>query len=208
MFNHRGGPIPWPTQTKLSSILSKFLDGDEMQSRSFPNEWSSEFYRKKGLNRDRQGGGSHSSSGYQGRGGQGDKSYQSQGGERQGGGSYNSNGYQGRGGQGDRHHQNQGRGGGGGSRTQLPPQGGAMGRSQQDCHPKIKKMMAPYWEKFGGRVRFNQILEAADVSINDLPAMNKHVKGGRNQLCWLGALGAPRMGAGSSMKKALTWTRP
>ena len=65
-----------------------------------------------------------------------------------------------------------------------------MGRSQQDCHPKIKKMMAPYWEKFGGRVRFNQILEAADVSINDLPAMNKHVKGGRNQLCWLGALGA------------------
>jgi hypothetical protein len=96
MFNRRGGPIPWPTQTKLSSILSKFLDGDEMQSRSFPNEWSSEFYRKKGLNRDRQGGGSHSSSGYQGRGGQGDKSYQTQGGKRQGGGSHNSNGYQGR----------------------------------------------------------------------------------------------------------------
>jgi hypothetical protein len=80
--------------------------------------------------------------------------------------------------------------GGGGTRTQRPPQGGASGKGQQDVHPKIKKMMAPYWGKFGGKVRFNQILEAADLSLNDLPAMKKHMKGGRNQLCWLGALGA------------------
>jgi hypothetical protein len=51
-------------------------------------------------------------------------------------------------------------------------------------------MMAPYWGKFGGKVRFNQILEAADVSLNNLPAMNKHMKEGRNQLCWLGVLGS------------------
>ena len=51
-------------------------------------------------------------------------------------------------------------------------------------------MMAPYWEKFGGKVRFNQILEAADMTFNNLPAMNKHMIDGRNRLCWLGVLGA------------------
>merc|ERR1712086_1149467 len=49
MFERGQGPIPWPTHTKLSSLLSKSMDGKEMRSRSFPEEWSAEFYRKKGL---------------------------------------------------------------------------------------------------------------------------------------------------------------
>ena len=50
IFERGQGPIPWPIQTKLSSIISKFLDGDEMKSRLFSAKWLAEFYRKKGLN--------------------------------------------------------------------------------------------------------------------------------------------------------------
>ena len=50
MFERGQGPIPWPTHTKLALLLSKFMDGDEMISRTFPGKWLAEFYRKKGLN--------------------------------------------------------------------------------------------------------------------------------------------------------------
>jgi uncharacterized membrane protein YgcG len=85
MFEPGYGKIPWPTPTKLSLLLSKFLDGDEMKSRSFPEEWSADFYRKKKL--------LPNAGGYQGRGG---GSYQGGGGGRQGRGG---GGYQGGGGQ-------------------------------------------------------------------------------------------------------------
>ena len=49
MFERGQGPIPWPTHTKLMSLLSKFMDGDEMRSRSFPEEWFVESYKKKGI---------------------------------------------------------------------------------------------------------------------------------------------------------------
>ena len=49
MFERGHGPIPWPTDTKLSSLLSKFMDGNKMKSRSFPEKWSTEFYSKKGI---------------------------------------------------------------------------------------------------------------------------------------------------------------
>jgi hypothetical protein len=65
MFDRGQDPIPWPTHIKFLSVLSKFLDGDEMKSRSFPNEWSAAFYRKRVLNA--------KSGGYQGRGGRGGK---------------------------------------------------------------------------------------------------------------------------------------
>jgi hypothetical protein len=55
MFERGYGKIPWPTPTKLSSLLSKFLDGDEMKSRSFPEEWSADFYRKKKVAADARG---------------------------------------------------------------------------------------------------------------------------------------------------------
>ena len=65
MFEHGQGPIPWPAHTKLSFILLKFLDGDEMKRRLFLDEVPAEFYRKQLLN-DNAGG-------YQGRGGLGGK---------------------------------------------------------------------------------------------------------------------------------------
>ena len=65
MFEHEHGPTPWSVQTKLSSILSKFLDGDEMKSRLFPARWLVEFSWKKGLHKDTHGLGVPSCSGYQ-----------------------------------------------------------------------------------------------------------------------------------------------
>ena len=49
MFERGQGPIPWPTHKKLLSLLSKFIDRDKMKSRTFLEEWSAEFYKKKGL---------------------------------------------------------------------------------------------------------------------------------------------------------------
>jgi hypothetical protein len=148
MFERGHGPIPWPNHTKMSSILSKFLDGDEMKSRLLPEEWSVEFYRKKVLN--------NSAVGHKRRGG----GYQGTGGGGQGGGTYQSpSGYQGRGGgyQGssDEGHGNggysyqQGYGCGSPPEHQAPPQGDKeKGKTQQDCYPKIKQMMEAYWKKF------------------------------------------------------------
>ena len=49
MFEREQDPILWPMHTKLLPLLSEFMDGDEMKSRTFPDEWSVEFYRTKGL---------------------------------------------------------------------------------------------------------------------------------------------------------------
>ena len=54
-------------------------------------------------------------------------------------------------------------------------------------------MMTAYWKTIGGRVRFDQILEAAGVAMQDLSYMNKHMNGNRNNLCWLGVLGGPKI---------------
>ena len=43
MFEWGQGFVAWPTHTKLSSLLSKFVDGDKMKSRTFPEEYSAEF---------------------------------------------------------------------------------------------------------------------------------------------------------------------
>ena len=59
MFKRGQRPIPWPTHIKLSSLLSTFVDGDKMNSRTFPEEWSAEFYRNKGLLRNSGGKGWH-----------------------------------------------------------------------------------------------------------------------------------------------------
>jgi hypothetical protein len=86
MFERRQGPIPWITHTTLLSLLSKFMDGDEMKSTTLPEEWLAEFYRKKGL--------LWSPEGTQGRGG----AYQTGGGyqSHQGGGQgTGTNSYQG-----------------------------------------------------------------------------------------------------------------
>ena len=46
-------------------------------------------------------------------------------------------------------------------------------------------MMGTYWQKFGGRVRLDQIMQAANINILDLPFPNKYANGnGRNKLCW------------------------
>ena len=58
------------------------------------------------------------------------------------------------------------------------------------CHDKIKTMMKPYWQKFGRRIRFDQILDAANMNVWDLPQLDRHLDGnGKNRLCWPNLLG-------------------
>ena len=57
IFEHGEGLTPRSSQTKVSSILSKFIDDKEMKSRSSPTTWLPEFYQKKGLEKDKYGGG-------------------------------------------------------------------------------------------------------------------------------------------------------
>ena len=68
-------------------------------------------------------------------------------------------------------------------RPQLPPQGGNSGKVQQDYHPNIKEMMGPCWQRFGGRVCFDQILQSTGLDIWDMPKMSKHMDGEENNLC-------------------------
>ena len=56
-FEDGRGPIPWPRSTKLLSVLEKFVDGEEIVSRSFPPEWTSAFYQKQGHEKKSPGGG-------------------------------------------------------------------------------------------------------------------------------------------------------
>ena len=48
--------------------------------------------------------------------------------------------------------------------------------------------MTQYWQKFGRRVCFDQILQSVGLDIWDLPNINKHVVNDRNNLCWQGVL--------------------
>ena len=132
MFERGQGPIPWPTRTKLSSLLSKFMDGDEMKSRSFPEEWSTEFYRKKGLlgspggAKGRGGGGGPGVGGGGGYSANGGRGHSGGGYSGSGGGGYSGGGGRGYNGGGGGYQGNQG-GGHQGYKPQSPPQGG--GRS-------------------------------------------------------------------------------
>ena len=211
MFKRGHGPIPWPTHTTLSSLLSKFMDTEEMRSRSFPEEWSAEFYQKKSLlgspggAKGRGGGGGYIANGGRGHSGGGHSGGGDGGYSGDGGRSY-SGGYSGGGGG---YHGNQGGGQGGanqGYKPQSPPQGG--GRSgnntaMEACHDKIKTMMKPYWQKFGGRVRFDQILDAANMNVWDLPQLDRHLDGnGKNRLCWPNLLGCCTRGNCSFMHES------
>ena len=56
-FEKERGATPWPRSTKLLSVLEKFVDGEEIVSRSFPPEWTSAFYQKQGHDKKSPGGG-------------------------------------------------------------------------------------------------------------------------------------------------------
>ena len=51
-------------------------------------------------------------------------------------------------------------------------------------------MIGTYWQKFGGRVRLDQIMDNVGTIHHDLPFLKKHADvNGRNKLCWNGVLG-------------------
>lgn len=61
--------------------------------------------------------------------------------------------------------------------------------------PAIKKVMLPYWNKFGTTVRFRQILEEAGLKWEDVPKLPGHEIGGRSSLCCTHMAGRCPMGS-------------
>ena len=78
------------------------------------------------------------------------------------------------------------------SHSRLPREAAEMGtmRPWMPAMTRYKTMMRPYWQKFGGRVRFDQILNATNMNVWDLPRLDKRMDGnGKNRLCWPNVLG-------------------
>jgi len=105
---------------------------------------------------------------------------------------------------------------GGGGRQQPPPnrnqqqnrqqwgrQGGG-GQQQLDqqmqnlqighVNDRIKQFMTPYYRKFGSRVNFFGLLNAANIHVRDMPYLNKYMRGGQNMLCYNHLLGRCHFG--------------
>ncbi len=74
--------------------------------------------------------------------------------------------------------------GGGGGRRWAPP-------SPDPCHPKIAALMNPYLAKTNGCLFLPTLLDAGNITIKDLPALEKirNERTGRSLMCWAHVLG-------------------
>jgi hypothetical protein len=72
--------------------------------------------------------------------------------------------------------------GGGGARHQQQPW-------VDDRHPRIITMMADYVAARGLQVKLNDILDASNKRITDLPTIPEYIANGRPFVCWAHILG-------------------
>jgi hypothetical protein len=63
--------------------------------------------------------------------------------------------------------------------------------SPDPCHPKIAALMNPYFAKTNGRLFLPMFLDAGNIPIEDLPALEKfwNERTGHSLMCWAHVLG-------------------
>ena len=176
----------------LTNILENVRFCNPIQRGNFPQEWTTGYRQERqGQHKGRQGaeapvtrvgkgGGGHLGAGLGGSPGQG------YGTGRQGsGGSQIKRYYSGTGGSPNRGGGYQGgyQGGGRGQRWSPP--------SPDPRHPLIAAMMNPYLEKTNGKLYLPAILEAGNLSLEDLPHLDKFYNAttGKSGICWSHVLG-------------------